>query len=402
MLFKISLIFLYILLFIFILNRKKEIVLYTFLFVLNLFVMLSLVLIEEGFFISEQQVFGYENGSFYIYIVYSILSLLLFRLFVIGSSGLNKYHINRKIDYFIPIAIVFSLVLIYSFIVNPNYTRFDIFNGPYNMMFVRIEGLFYFAYIYSILRTTDVKKRFFILLIFSILMFFRGSQFGAFMIAGIWYFISFVLDDKPFDRRIMLYLFFIAMIPIAIKISLHDLSFIYKRIILEGHVFWGTINLFFDNGVNNDFTEFFNNYNDISSQFQQGNLEFGLGKLMDEISPGIAEMYLEAGVRFAAGYPAILIYHFGILIGSFLHIVVLYIYFLIIRYLVYSCRFYGIILSYLFFIIFTVYNDFIVQGEYMNFRLKFLIKILIFMLAFTMLKIFRNTQDKNNFKNYSY
>jgi|GEM_PF-6043879 len=374
---KLILLFIYAFSFLYFIKKEKRTVLYATIVFVNFGILTSLILIEYGMFIYEQQITGFENNSFYVFFVYSISSLLLFHFLSLKKSFLITDFRSKEKNVFIIISLIFCIVLLYSIYNNPDYTRFDIFNGPFKMIFVRIEYLFAFVFIYSLFRTRKVNKKTIIFFIYCMLMYLRGSQFGAFMIATIWLFTAFYLEKGKLNIKWILIFSVLLIIPFAIKVSLNDLLVIFQRIVMEGHVFWGTINQLNQNGSSLDFSGFISNYNDLLSGFQQGNIEYGFGKLMHEISPHFAEMSLKAGVRFAAGYPAILLYHFGSFFGIIFHLFFTYIYFLLMQYLIYCFKYKDVFFSYIIYMFYMIYNDFMIQGEYAHFRVKFLIKVVI-------------------------
>ena len=390
---KLGLIICYVLLFFYLIKKEKQTVLYAIIVFVNLGIFVSLILIEYGMFIHEQQIFGFENGAFYIFYLFCLVSLILFHYLSVKKIYLVTHYLSREKRIFIPISILFGFVLLYCIIENPNYTRFDIFDGPFKMLFVRIEYIFTFAFLYTLFRTRKLNAKLFIYVLFCLLMFMRGSQFGAFMIATIWLFIAYYLGNGKLNIKWFSIFILLALIPFAIKISLNDILFIYQRIILEGHVFWGTINLLTQNGPNLDFSGFINNFNDLSSGFQQGNIEYGFGKLMFDITPHFAEMSLDAGVRFASGYPAILIYHFGYVVGLLFHLLFTLLFFLVIQFLIYCFKYKDFFYSYVIYMIYMIVNDFMIQGEYAHFRGKFLIKIFIVLSVVLIYKIFPKKND---------
>lgn len=377
---KILFLFIYIFIFVSLIKKEKTTVLYSLIIFLNLSVLFSLLLIEYGMYILEQQITGYENGAFYIYYLYSLLSLILFYKLSLKNKIVFTTANSPSYNIFFPVSVVFASVLLFSYFNNPFYNRFDVFDGPYKLLFVRIEYLFNFVFLFSLFLARNFNKKLVIYFVYSLLMFLRGSQFGAYMIASIWLFISYYLQNNKLKLNLKLALFFvlISIVPFIIKISQTDIIFFYDRIVLEGHVFWGTINLVNQNGPNPDFSAFISNYNDLMSGFQQFNSQYGFGKLMYEISPGYTDLYEEKNVRFAAGYPAILIYHFGFGLSMLFNLLFTYIYFLIVRYMIYCFINKDIFISFIvYFMIYNTFSDFFVQGEYANFRIKFLIKLII-------------------------
>lgn len=384
------LIFSYGLWFLYLIRREPKTVLYAIIVYINISVLISLVLIENGLPIAEQQIFGYNNGSFVLFYIYSIISLCFF--YYLSSKDHRLVHfpnvLIKQKNLFLIGFIIFGLVLLYSWIQNPNYTRFDIFNGPFKMLFVRIEYLFSFIFLYSLFRIKSVEKKLLIYLAYCFLMYFRGSQFGAFLIGTIWFFIAFYLENKRLKMKWTVLFFILVAIPVVIKISSTNLIYMGQRIVLQGHVFWGTVNVLVQNGPNPDFSGFISHYNDFFSGFQAGSIEYGFGKLMHEVSPHFAIMKLKAGVRFSAGYPAILFYHFGYIIGIIFHIGFTFLFYHLLRYLVYCFKYKDAVYSYFIYMIYLAYSDFMIQGEYANFRLKFLIKVALVLFVVFLYKNF--------------
>ena len=168
------------LLFLYLIRRETKTALYAIVVYINISVLISLILIEYGMPIAEQQIFGFNNGSFLLYFTYSLLSLFFFHYLSLKDFRLVHFPyvmIKRKRLFLIGFTL-FGSVLVYSWIQNPNYTRFDIFNGPFKMVFVRIEYLFSFIFLYSLFRIKNINKKFFIFLLYCLLMYYRGSQFG--------------------------------------------------------------------------------------------------------------------------------------------------------------------------------------------------------------------------------
>lgn len=367
--------------YIWLVRRERTTILYILIAFLNASVLFSLLLIEMGMYVFEQQKFGYENGAFFIYYGYSLVSLLVFhRLSTRDAAFPVLRPVTSGSAVFAPVAVAFALVLAYSIARNPSYTRFDIFAGPYQLLFVRVEYLFQFAFLFALFRSPTLRARLLIYIIYCVLMFIRGSQFGAFMVASLWLFmVSYLFDQKiKLNARWLTVLAVLVAVPFAIKISQTGLMYVAGRVVLEGHVFWGTINVLQETGPNPDFSAFFGNFNDISSGFQQANLDYGFGRLMYEVNPHMAELAVAAGVRFGAGYPAILIYHFGHGSAMVLDVVFTALYFVIMRFMIRCFTqkdvFYGFVV---YLMLYNFYADFFVQGEYANFRAKFIIKLVL-------------------------
>jgi len=359
----------------------------------NVGVLVSLILIEMGLYITEQRVFGFQNGAFFIYSLFSYMGLITFFTFSKITETGNFNFLSKPKKLFLPIYILFALIIFLAFLKNPDFNRFNIFDGPFKMTLVRIENIFFFLFLYSLFRKKHINEKIVIYVFYCIIMFARGSQFGAFLIAGLWFFMSLKIDEIKIRPKYYILLIVFSALPFAIKIYSNDISYSLMRMVLQGHVFWGTVNIFNESGANPDFSGFISNFNDLFSSFQMGNINYGFGKLMKEVSPQFGEMYMEGGVRFSAGYPAILIYHFGYLSGLFLHLFFTITYFYLINFMIKCFKYKDVFFSYFYYLIFIVYSDLLIMGEYAHFRLKFLIKLGILFLIHLLYKNYSNKKN---------
>ena len=392
---KLSITLAYFSLFLYLISKEKKTAMYSLIIIGSIGVMVSLILIEYGFYITEQRVFGFQNGSFYIYSLYSYLGLIFFFILSKNNKGSFFNSNSKRKVLFLPVSLIFLAILIFSITQNPSYNRANIFDGPFKMTFVRFENIFFFIFIYSMIRKHKLKEKLIVYFFYCALMFIRGSQFGAFMIAALWLFMSIQLDGRKINFKWYILLFCLAVIPFIIKIYNNDIPYILSRAVLQGHVFWGTINFIQQNGPELDFSGFFNNYNDLFSEFQMGNVNYGFGKLMTLVSPQFGEIYLDGGVRFSAGYPAILIYHFGNLTGLFVHLGFICIYFYIFNYLIKLFKSKDVFYAYFYYLIYNNYTDFMIMGEYAHFRTKFLIKLgLLLLIHFLYVNFPKKIQSK--------
>ena len=85
----------YLFLFILLIKKEKQTVLYAIIVFVNLGIFVSLILIEYGMFIYEQQIFGFENGAFYIFYLFCLVSLFLFHYLSVKKTFLVTGHIKH-------------------------------------------------------------------------------------------------------------------------------------------------------------------------------------------------------------------------------------------------------------------------------------------------------------------
>ena len=215
----------------------------------------------------------------------------------------------------------------------------------------------------------------------------KGSQFGSYLQLGLWLVIGMMINTdlnivslKRFTTNrinIGFIVLLIVILSFSVKLYKTDMAYLKMRLPLQGHVFWGTINHVRSEGTNPDFSYYFKSYNDLFEKFTMGNVNQGFGKLMYEISPDFSVRHLNSGLRFSAGYPAITIYHFGYTMALMINVIALGLYYITIRYFILSLLTKDILQIYIMYLIMASVADFLIMGEYMQFRLKFLIKITI-------------------------
>ena len=96
----------------------------------------------------------------------------------------------------------------------------------------------------------------------------------------------------------------------SIQTSLYT---IYDRLVSTGQMFWAVVENEYKVNTTEQILLFFQNIFSVRNLPTVAN--YGLGEFMITISPSVAPKYVQAGVRFAGGSPAIYIYHFGFIAG---------------------------------------------------------------------------------------
>ena len=114
------------------------------------------------------------------------------------------------------------------------------------------------------------------------------------------------------------------MIPLGFYKFLQLDTFFITRVVLGGHVFWGSINEMWNGDINYQLSNYMKSFFSLSTFTT--NEGFGMGYLMKLFSGDFADSYLEKGIRFTAGMPAILIINFGIIISLIIYYISIAIY----------------------------------------------------------------------------
>lgn len=355
----------------------------------------SLIMIEGGGFVSEINQIGYANHSVIFYSIFSLTSLFIFYYYS------NKLNINIKnkpsLKLFLFIFIPFLLIIFYSSFNNPNLSRFNIFKiDPVLEKFFNYYSVFFTAgYYYCSLLDPNKYHRIFYLCCALFTQWLMKSEFsGQIFVILIYINSQFLNQDFKITkiRAIMLILIAIAII-FLYKLSFYENSIdqFLDRVILQSHLFWSVVG----ENSGNSIIEFGRKFLYQISTFDIGapSISYGLGEIMFHYSGNLAEQFLEDGVYFSGGYPAILIFYFGIIAAIFLNIIVSIIFVYSIKYLFYFTK-YNIV-------IFTLFYKILALSTYALFysgELYFIsLKLIIIFLVLILLMIASNFLKKMNY-----
>ena len=363
----------------------------------------SILLIEAGAYITEQGITGYENGTFYIFYAYSVLSLILIFAFLSRYKVEIKYGNSGK--YFILYSFVYALMLFYAISINPGYTRFSIFdNIPDGLrrLFAYTMIGYNFIYIYAVFKEKSFWRKIVYLFIFISIELLRGEQFGGIYYGMMSFTVATIIQYGQGNRIVLMKIekrrlaivsiIFITILVSLVSYKISNLGGLFKfadRIILQQHVLWGTVNLHSSGNFSADLTPYFDNFFSLAAY--RTNTEYGIGQLMVALSGDLARKFIEEGVRFTSGYPAILLFHFGYLGAFLINIILTYIFVLLIRFQFFLLNKFNFIVFIIGMKQFSAFKQFYRMGEYGLINIKF---ILATWLLFILLLIFYRRREK--------
>jgi hypothetical protein len=302
-------------------------------------VLVSNVLIETGGYISEQERFGFYNSSTLIYTSWALFSLLavylisqLYRpLRANDHDQLLKYNKNRFDFVLLRSACALTVFTVVVWGIKAGFPllggidRF-IYWSTKNHLFEFIYGQFFLISFF--LGWLYFSNKLFSILLFSTVLLthvlfsnkFSGIVFSLYLYFLPWFLFGMVslrLKQyvKIFSLLAMLFIPFLYFIYFTVYGVANPVEFFFKvseRAVLQGHVFWGTINLhdnlfFFDSSILT---------NELLGSYGFSDDHYGMRNLMVEISGKIGERRIDQGADFTMAYPAV-IYNFSGIIGIF-------------------------------------------------------------------------------------
>jgi hypothetical protein len=400
--FKVFVIAIYMVIVIFAVFKNRNMVILLKYFLDNIAIFISLLLIESGAYVSEQYSFGYNNQSFLYFSIFSFTAVLIFIYLFRNKFIAIKYLRNQ--NYFYSISIIYAIILFYAISTNPEYTRFNIFENIPNSV-ARIlwlySDIYSYVYIYSIIKEKSIHKKLSLLAAYSTLQYMRGSQFGGYFFAVIYFLISLTLQSqisqvliasKNYLKKYQL-IFGVCLSGIAIYYAFSYKSDqiggvleLFNRATLQGHLFWGTVNILNSSGRSiPQLSTIVGNVLSFNSPITS--IEYGLGYLMYQVSPIHSQSLIDSGARYTAGYPAILMLHYGYSAAFILHIISTILYAFLINLMYYILNFKSLIVFIISikFLMFYL-NEYFYMGEYHDFNLRNLIMLIIFMTLLTIHK----------------
>jgi hypothetical protein len=354
---------------------------------------ISLLLIENGAFITEQSIAGYNNGAFYIFYIFIITNLLIFYHYI-KKINLNIIYSNNKLFFYTYSLIYISLLLYDTFILNPDANRFNTFQnfpGPLRRLAIYTMVAYPFIYFYCMFKEKYFLVKISYLCLFITLAFIRGEHFGGLYSGISVFFIAVVLQHRLGNiynvkkhKKTIIWSFMIFVIGFIfiVNYKFSQLGYavnFFNRIVLQQHVLWGTINVVDQGGIQPFPMEYFNNFFSFESFRVVSN--YGLGKLMVEIGGQHAIDFIEIGGRFTSGYPAIIIYHFGYILAFFISIIISIFAVFLIKIQFHLLNKYNVIIYAIGMKLISTYKEFTSMGEYGGLNIKFILAIIFFIIA---------------------
>lgn len=303
-------------------------------------VLISSVLIETGSYISEQERFGFNNGSTLIYFSWILFSFLMVCLVSLLYKPLDSDHKGQFLKYnknrfdFVLLRTICALI-IFIVVAWGIKTGFPLLSGMDRFVYWSTKNYFFeFLYGQLFLISFFLGWLYFSNKVFSVFLFsvvlvthalfsnkFSAIIFSLYLYFLPWFFFGVVpLRFKQYFK--ILFLLFIIITPLLyfVYATVYDVGSpvefflkISERAVLQGHVFWGAINLhdekfFFDSSALT---------NEILGSYGFSDGYYGMKKLMVEISGEIGQRRIDQGADFTMAYPAV-IYNFSGIIGIFL------------------------------------------------------------------------------------
>lgn len=351
----------------------------------------SLILIEEGAFITEQGVWGHPNGATLIYAIYAYSALIVFYYF----SDRIAPHIVRKSVHklFLVATLPFMVAIIYAILQNPNYARFNIFaiNDILEKLLNYYNTAYAAIYFFCSIKEEIKWKRIAYFFAALGLEFIKGSEFGGLLNIFFVFIAGEVLASKQnVDLKVKLYYLtvfvLVCFLALAYKaFALEDALKTINRIVLQSHLFWGVVNLETSRGGLVFAQDFFSHI--MSLPENRATTQYGLGALMYLFSGALADQFIEDGVRFSGGYPSIFIYYFGINATTFVNILMSAVIAAYIKILLQITNAYNIIVLIVFYKLSAlIVVDLYSAGELWNINGKSILMALVFYSMFLILK----------------
>jgi hypothetical protein len=297
---------------------------------------ISLLVLEYGFYITESFNYSYLNGASLLLILlvgvfFSTLKVFINQFKLINSSTFKQKKLKEHQKKILARVVLFIvqlglLVLIINLLLSPipffseEVTRINFWEYAFMPEVGQILGetslpvAIALGVLFNFYRLRNHKKlekiALLSFLIYVSYLFLLGHKFSAQILAFFFFWLPFMINNKPPIGRLVKIVFVglgVGILYVIYVYSKIDSGIVseyggalggagYRIFILQGHVFWNMFNqmdMFGDKAYEN-MVWLFNN--DL----------YGLELAMHIVSPGFAEQYLESGLRFTAGFPAFL------------------------------------------------------------------------------------------------
>ena len=333
---------------------------------------LSLFLLESGGFNPETGLHGFINGSTPLFFVFATGNIAIL-WWVTKALPPPKEQLQADI-YDLLFLIVFMIEFFVAQTVRINFNLSDRFNfygfSDANRLLLLLDvafiGLFW-AVLYRKTRLFWLWTSLFIIVGLS-----KNSGFSA--IRSTLELVSVVLFAKGVLRpRHLVAVFAVGVLAVTVKLHAFDWNFprLVSRFTMDNHVFWGALNLWREGKANTDFSTFISAFWDFS--LNRTNPDFGFGQLMMALSPAFSKELMVHNVRFTCGFPAILIYKFGLYLALPAFALIAFLYWSFLRFVLLSMTALNPLIFLCLYKIFNLVDDFYIMGEYAYFRGKLVI-----------------------------
>lgn len=361
--------------------------------------LISNIFIRNGFYIYEQQINGFPNNSiFFLSIFILVFSIVIYKSNFNKNINLQSYvsKITKSsaIIYIILLAIFilsdFILIRIFGFGSN----RLNIYDGlSIGPSLLRIRIILFSLSLFYIIRSPSLHHKVIISIALIIWGFIRWDVTGSLFPLMLPWGLLLVIKNKK--QKILLKYFIMILgiiIPIGYLKFLQLDTFFLTRVVLGGHVFWGSINEMWNGDIYYQLSNYIKSFFNLSTF--STNEGFGMGYLMKILSGSFADSYIEKGIRYTAGMPAILIINFGIIISTIIYYILIFFYVKWLTTYTWILFHSNVIVFLIAYRINSVLLDFLLQGEIGMIHIKF-VGVLVF---FIFLRSFLKQKNKKTIR----
>jgi Family of unknown function (DUF6418) len=327
--------------------------------------MLSNIFLETGVYVTELQRYTYETGSTLRLVFYNMVFFIsLFMVLKVTTVKLNTYTITKSFSpFFSRLTNLVSVLFIFILMVNlilfgvPLLEKLDRFiywnNHPYPIFKTILGQSFVISFLLGINCVFSRKKssRLFSIILFILIIvcqIFDSIKFSGIFMSLYWFMFPILIRMCVLNKKLSLIKSVITGV-LAIVGFLIILNFNYQNVYqienpfeyivyrafgLQGHVWWATDALVFLYGERDPGWQM---YKELEKIFLWNGDDDDLGMrfLMQLIAPQqLAWRYIDKGVDFTLGYPAIGLYIFGPIGLIFLQVIMAFLVALVAYYLV--------------------------------------------------------------------
>lgn len=359
--------------------------------------LISLVLIESGEWIIEQERYGYINGSTLIYttlllfvlIGYWLAPLLLPRIEVSIHIGKNRNAINRNSELWGLIAMMLIYVILFGYagyqsIGIDQLHRHNFLQNTYPKWLIFFLVSTYSAIgWYVILRINGFMPRVIVIVLFSFGSILYGGSFSTIVTNVVLFVIAQSLDssEKRSSERLFFLVSFGFIAASIIKIGQEYLAkgytpeqldlafgFIATRLTTQAHLIWFSVERYLsDSLVDVGFIEFLM---DFFNPTHVLTTDYGLGRLMFHANNEFAQSMVDEGIGMSAGFPSIVLASLGLIPTILACALAGFFYYLMFSILVNCAKNYGFPLFIFAYYFFNQFSNIIYNGDYgfINFK----------------------------------
>ncbi len=367
--------------------------------------LISLILIESGGWILEQNRNGYVNGSTLIYAALLLVTLigyglapLLFPKISISNylkinQGLNNS--NTQMRSIIIMMVTYIILFAYAHYKSSGVDGLHRFN---TLAYVYPKWLIFFLVStygaigwYAILRVQGFGYRLIISGLFAYGSTLYGGSFSTIIYVAALFFIAQSLEpsSKHSNSKLILVLLLAFIAASAFKIGQEyfgkkytpeqlevAVNFVELRLIEQAHLIWFAMERYFTDGlVDIGFQEFLLDFFNPTHTLTE---TYGLGRLMCHVNNGMAQHLIEEGIGMSAGFPSIVLASSGLVATLLACLIVGITHSLFFAFLVNCAKNFGFPIFFFAFYFFNQFTNIVVNGDFGFINFKTILYIIIF------------------------